>query len=116
MKLWTWETEETPWRKYPVDLPTWNYDRSYFHFSKQGFRILPPVGRTESSLKEATAFINLYVWSFTLREKHRFSVFENRALRHTFVPKRHELTGKWKIHKQELYVLSSSPNIIRVIK
>jgi len=68
-------------------------------------------------LKDATAFSYLYVWSVTLREKHRFSVIENRALRHTFVPKRDALTGEWRrLHKHELYALFSSPNIIRVIK
>jgi hypothetical protein len=32
-------------------------------------------------------------WSLTLREKHRLRVFENRALRRIFGPKRDELTG-----------------------
>jgi len=68
-------------------------------------------------LKDATAFSDLYDWSVTLREKQRFNVIENRALRHTFVPKRDALTGEWRrLHKQELYALFSSPNIIRMIK
>jgi hypothetical protein len=51
-----------------------------------------------------------------MREKHRFSVTKNRALRHTFVPNTDEFTGEWRrLHKQELYALSS-PNIIWVIK
>jgi hypothetical protein len=34
-----------------------------------------------------------------------------------FGPKRDEVTGEWRrLHKEELYALYSSPNIIRVIK
>jgi hypothetical protein len=37
-----------------------------------------------------------------LREEHRLRVFENRVLRRTFVPKRDEVTGKWrKLHHEE---------------
>ena len=44
-------------------------------------------------------------------------LFENRVLRHMFGPKRDEVTGEWRrLHNEELYVLYSSPNIIRVIK
>ena len=33
------------------------------------------------------------------------------------VAKRNEVTGEWRrLHKKELYILHSSPNIIRVIK
>jgi hypothetical protein len=56
-------------------------------------------------------------WSLTLREEHRLKVFENRVLRRIFGPKRGEVTGGWrKLHNEELHVLYSSPNIIRVIK
>jgi hypothetical protein len=44
-------------------------------------------------------------------------VFENRALRRIFGPKRDEVTGDWrKLHIEELDNLYSSPNIIRMIK
>jgi hypothetical protein len=33
-------------------------------------------------------------WSLTLREEHRLRVFENRALRRIFGPKRNEVTGE----------------------
>jgi hypothetical protein len=44
-------------------------------------------------------------------------VFENRALRRIFEPKRDEMTGGWrKLHNEELHGLYSSPSIVRVIK
>jgi len=44
-------------------------------------------------------------------------VFENRALRRIFGPKRDEVTGDWrKLHNEELNNLYSSPNIVRVVK
>jgi hypothetical protein len=44
-------------------------------------------------------------------------MFENRALRRIFGPKRNEVIGQWrKLHNQELYILYSSPDIIRLIK
>jgi hypothetical protein len=52
-----------------------------------------------------------------LREECRLRVFENRVLRRIFGPERDEVTGEWRRqHNKELYVLYSSPNIIRVIK
>jgi hypothetical protein len=64
--------------------------------------------------------VNLYrceTSSLTLREEHRLRVFENRVLRRIFVPKRGEVTGKWrKLHNEELDGLYSSPNIVQVIK
>ena len=54
-------------------------------------------------------------WSPTLREERRLRVFENRVLRRIFGPKRDEVTGEWRrLHNEELNVLSSSPNIVRV--
>jgi hypothetical protein len=44
-------------------------------------------------------------------------VFENRALRKIFGPKRDEVTGGWrKVHNEELHNLYSLPSIIRMIK
>jgi len=55
-------------------------------------------------------------WSFTLTEERRLRVFENRALRRVFGPKRDEVTGEWrKLHNEELNDLYCSPNISRVI-
>jgi len=43
-------------------------------------------------------------------------VFEDRVLR-IFGPKRDKVIGEWrKLHNEELNVLYSSPNIVRVIK
>jgi hypothetical protein len=56
-------------------------------------------------------------WSLILREKHRLRMFENKALRTIFGPKRDEVTGGWrKLHNEELRDLYSSPSIIRIIK
>jgi hypothetical protein len=44
-------------------------------------------------------------------------VFEYRALRRIFGPKRDEVTGGWRRqHNEELHNLYSSPNIIRMIE
>jgi hypothetical protein len=44
-------------------------------------------------------------------------MFENRVLKSIFMPKRDEVTGKWrKLHNEELHDLHPSPNILRVIK
>jgi hypothetical protein len=56
-------------------------------------------------------------WFLTLREEHRLRVFENRALRGIFWPKRGEVTWGWrKIHNEEFHTLYSSPDIITMIK
>ncbi|KAJ4444137.1 hypothetical protein ANN_05926 [Periplaneta americana] len=56
-------------------------------------------------------------WTLTLREEHRFRVFENKVLRKISGAKRDEVTGEWrKLHNTELHALYSSPDIIRNIK
>jgi len=56
-------------------------------------------------------------WSLTLRGERKLSVFENIVLRRIFGPRRDEVTGDWRrMHNEELNVLYSSPNIVRVIK
>jgi len=55
--------------------------------------------------------------SFTLKEEPNLKLFENRALRRIFWPKRDEVTGECtKLNNEELHDLYSTPNIIRVIK
>ena len=55
-------------------------------------------------------------WYFTLRDKRRLKVFENRILRQIFGPKQYE-NGEWRrLHNEELHSLYHSPNIVRVIK
>jgi hypothetical protein len=57
------------------------------------------------------------IWSLTLREARRLSVFKNRMLSGIFGPRRDEVTGKWrKLHNEELNNLYSSSSIVRVIK
>jgi hypothetical protein len=52
-----------------------------------------------------------------LKEECRLRVFENRALRRIFRPRRDKVTGEWrKQNIEELNDLYASPNIIRVIK
>jgi hypothetical protein len=42
---------------------------------------------------------------------------ENRVLRRIFGPEREEVAGCWRrLHKEEIHILYTSPNIIRVIK
>ena len=44
-------------------------------------------------------------------------MFENKVLRRIFGPRRDEVTGDWRrLHIEEINVLYSSPNIVRVIK
>jgi hypothetical protein len=49
--------------------------------------------------------------------ERRLRVFENRALRRIFGPKREDVIGECRrLHEEELNDLYSTPNIIRVIK
>jgi hypothetical protein len=69
---------------------------------------------------KAKIFLVLYgdeTWSHTLREKYRLMVSENRVLRRIFEPNMDAVTEEWrKLHNEELHVLYSSQNIIRVTK
>jgi hypothetical protein len=50
-------------------------------------------------------------------EEHSLRIFEKRALRRVFQPKREKVTGGWKkVHNDELHNLYPSPNINWVIK
>ena len=56
-------------------------------------------------------------WSLTLLEERKLRVFENMVLRRIFGPRRDEVTGDWRrLLNEEINVLYSSPNIVRVIK
>jgi len=56
-------------------------------------------------------------WSLTLREGHRLRVFEDRAVRRIFGPKREEVVGGWRrLHNEEFHDSYASPNFISVIK
>jgi len=56
-------------------------------------------------------------WWLTLREERKLRVFKNMVLRRIFVPRRDEVTGKWRrLYNEELNDLYSSPNSVRVIK
>jgi hypothetical protein len=51
------------------------------------------------------------------RNEHILVVFENRALRRLFGPKRGEVAGGWRrLHNEELHNLYVSPNVMRVVK
>jgi hypothetical protein len=57
------------------------------------------------------------IWPRTLREGHRFGVFEKRVLRGKCGPTREEVARGWRrLHNEELHNLYATPNIIRVIK
>ena len=51
-------------------------------------------------------FVSLHgceTWSPHLREEHRLRLLENSVLRRTFGPKREEVTGWYRLYKEELY-------------
>ena len=61
--------------------------------------------------------ILLVLISVTLREERKLRVFENKVLRRIFGPRRDEVTGDWRrLLNEEINVLYSSTNIVRVIK
>jgi hypothetical protein len=56
-------------------------------------------------------------WSLTLRQEYKLRVFENRALRRIFGPKRDGVTGRRrKLHKEEPHEFQSSSSIIKIMK
>ena len=55
-------------------------------------------------------------WSLTLREECRLRVFEKRILMRIFGPKRDEIREWRLLYNEEIYSLSRSLNIVRVIK
>ena len=55
--------------------------------------------------------------SLMLKDEHRLKVFENMVLREIFRLERDEVRGEWRrLHKEKLYALYSSLNIIWQIK
>jgi hypothetical protein len=74
------------------------------------------VGASQPTINLSVVLYWCETWSLTLREEHR-RVFENRVLRRIFGPKKDEVRGEWrKLHNENLHILYSSPNIIRLIK
>jgi hypothetical protein len=56
-------------------------------------------------------------WLLTFMEEHRLRPFENMVLRRISGPNKHDVIGGWRnLHNEELHILYSSPNIIRMIK
>jgi len=52
-----------------------------------------------------------------MRDERRPRVFENRALRRIFGPRKDEVTGEWrKLYSEEVNDLYCSPNIVREIR
>jgi len=70
-----------------------------------------------SGVDLAVVLYGCETWSLTLREERRLRVYENRALRRIFEPKRDEVTAeRRKLHNEELNDLYCSPNTVRVNK
>jgi len=56
-------------------------------------------------------------WSLILREQRKLRFFENNLLRRIFGLRMDEVTGDWRrLHNEEINVLYTSPNNVRVIK
>ena len=72
--------------------------------------VIPCHGVLQSNIYYISCFVHVFVL-------YLVSVFEYRALRRIFGPKRDEVTREWrKLHSEELNYLYSTPNIVRVIK
>jgi hypothetical protein len=93
-------------------------------FSSFGIEILPcnllPKNINIKTYRTLILPVLLYgckTWSLTLREERRLRVYENKVLTKVFEPKRDKVTRNWRrLHRDELYDLYPSPNMIRVIK
>jgi hypothetical protein len=87
------------------------------NFCLYSSRLLPKSLKIKIGLCKTTILPVLYdceTLSVTLREEHRWRVFENRVLRRIFGPKRKDITESWrKLHIEELHNFHSSPNFIR---
>ena len=80
-------------------------------------QVILPVLRFRPATVILPVVYGCETWSLTLRQEHKLRVFENRALRRIFGPKRVEVLGEWrKVHDDEFNDLYYSPNIVRVIQ
>jgi hypothetical protein len=62
--------------------------------------------KTNKAISLPVALYGFETWSLTLREEHRFRVFENRVLGRIFGSKRDEVTGECrKLHSGKLHNL-----------
>jgi hypothetical protein len=59
---------------------------------KETEKIVSPV-RLYKSIILPVSLYGCETWSLTLREEHRLRLFENRALRRIFGPKKNEVKG-----------------------
>jgi hypothetical protein len=57
-------------------------------------------------------------WCLTLKEEHMQKEFQNKVLKRIFVPKRDEITVKWRelYSEEQLNDMYCSPNTVWVIK
>jgi hypothetical protein len=76
-----------------------------------------PISSTKLKKKNFTRCLHGCETQFlTLREEHRFRVFESRMLS-IVGPKMEEVTGRWrKLQNEELHKMHTPPNIISIIK
>jgi hypothetical protein len=73
--------------------------------------------KTSKAILEPDVLYECETWSLTLRVERRLRMCQNRVLRRIFGPKREEVAGGWRrLYNEDLHNLSTSPNIIRVIR
>jgi hypothetical protein len=56
--------------------------------------------------------VKVGLWSLTLREEHRLTVFENRVLRKVFGPKRDEIRGSGEDYITRCFMIHSAHQIL----